>query len=95
MSLHVIAELRAMAGQEDRLRTALEAMIEPSLDEPGCVSYQPFGNPNDPGHMVVIEEWVDSDALEKHFATEHFQHIAGVIGEILAEPMTIKQLVAE
>ncbi|GAB2556193.1 putative quinol monooxygenase [Nocardia heshunensis] len=95
MTLHVVAELRATAGQEDRLRTALEAMIEPSLAEPGAISYQPFVNPNDPAHMVVVEEWQDADALEKHFTTEHFQHIAGVLEGILAEPMIIKRTVTE
>ncbi|AYF78181.1 antibiotic biosynthesis monooxygenase [Nocardia yunnanensis] len=95
MTLHVVAELRAATGQEDRLRTALEAMIEPSLAEPGCLSYQPFTNPNSPAHMVVVEEWQDADALENHFVTEHFKHVAGVLDGILAEPMTIKRLVAE
>ncbi|MEU6583738.1 putative quinol monooxygenase [Nocardia sp. NPDC046763] len=95
MTLHVVAELRAASGQEDRLRTALEAMIEPSLAEPGCLSYQPFTNPNDPAHMVVVEEWRDADALEKHFATDHFQHVAGVLEGIVAEPMVIRRLVAE
>ncbi|MFE3261595.1 putative quinol monooxygenase [Nocardia sp. NPDC059091] len=95
MTLHVVAELRAAAGQEDRLRTALEAMIEPSLAEPGCLSYQPFTNPNDPAHMVVVEEWQDADALEKHFTAEHFQHVAGVLEGIVAEPMIIRRLVAE
>ncbi|MBU3067049.1 antibiotic biosynthesis monooxygenase [Nocardia sp. NEAU-G5] len=95
MTLHVVAELRASAGQEDRLRTALEAMIEPSLAEPGCLTYQPFANPNDPAHAVVVEQWHDADALEKHFTTEHFQHVAGVLKGILAEPMIINRLVAE
>lgn len=95
MTLHVVAELRAATGHEDRLRTALEAMIEPSLAEPGCLTYQPFTNPNDPAHMVVVEEWVDADALEQHFVTEHFLHVAGVLEGIVAEPMIIKRLVVE
>ncbi|WP_405497872.1 putative quinol monooxygenase [Nocardia sp. NBC_00511] len=95
MSLHVVAELRAAAGHEDRLRTALESMIEPSLSEPGCRSCQPFSNPNEPGHMVVVEEWDGPDALENHFATDHFRHIAGVLESIVAEPIVIRRLVAE
>ncbi|APA97544.1 putative quinol monooxygenase [Nocardia seriolae] len=95
MTLHVVAEIHGVAGAEDRLRTALEAMIEPSLAEPGCVSYQPFANPNDPAHMVVVEEWKDADALEQHFATDHFRRIAAVLDEIVAEPMVIRRLVAE
>ncbi|WP_202125781.1 hypothetical protein [Actinomadura physcomitrii] len=33
MPLTVVAECLASPGREDRLRTALEALIEPSLDE--------------------------------------------------------------
>ncbi|MEU6559380.1 putative quinol monooxygenase [Nocardia nova] len=95
MTLHVVAELRVIPGSEDRLRTALEAIVEPSLAEPGCLSYQPFTNPNDPAHMVVVEEWQDADALETHFKTDHFQHLAGVLEGILAEPLIIRRLVAE
>ncbi|MFI1918446.1 putative quinol monooxygenase [Nocardia sp. NPDC020380] len=95
MSLHVVAELRATEGHEDRLRTALESMIEPSLTEPGCLAYQPFANPNDPAHMVVVEEWTSAEALEEHFRTPHFEHVAGVLDGILGEPMVIRRLVAE
>ncbi|WP_406238008.1 putative quinol monooxygenase [Nocardia sp. NBC_01009] len=93
MNLHVVAEFRAAAGQEDRLRTALEAMIEPSLAEPGCLGYQPYTDPNDAGRMVLVEEWTGSDALDEHFTTSHFFHVRDVLAEILAEPMVIKRLV--
>ncbi|MFB7724166.1 putative quinol monooxygenase [Nocardia sp. NPDC056100] len=95
MSLHVVAELRALPEHQDRLRTALEAMIEPSLAERDCLSYQPFADPNDPTHMVVVEEWTGAEALEEHFTTPHFRHIAGVLDGILAEPMIIRRLIAE
>ncbi|MFI6869674.1 putative quinol monooxygenase [Nocardia sp. NPDC050406] len=95
MSLHVVAEFRATPGHEDRLRTALEAMIEPSLAESGCLTYQPFTNPNDSTHMVLVEEWTSAAALEQHFTTAHFDHVRGVLDRILAEPMVIRRLVAE
>ncbi|MFC4908671.1 putative quinol monooxygenase [Actinomadura gamaensis] len=91
-TLFVVAELRAVRGQEDRLRTALEAMIEPSLDEPGCLAYRPYGDPNDPSRMVVVEEWTGPDALAEHFATPHFRHAEQVFAGILAEPMTVRRL---
>ncbi|WP_433479511.1 putative quinol monooxygenase [Spirillospora sp. CA-142024] len=93
MSLTVVAECLASPGQEDRLRTALEAMIEPSLDEPGCLAYRPYADPNRPGRMVIVEEWTDGEALDEHFATPHFLHAERVLGRILAEPMTIRRLV--
>ncbi|WP_214417227.1 putative quinol monooxygenase [Sphaerisporangium fuscum] len=94
MSLIVVAECLAAPGREDRLRTALEAMIEPSLDEPGCLAYRPYADPNDPARMVVVEEWSGPQALEEHFATPHFQHVRQVLDLVLAEPMTIHRLVA-
>ncbi|MFI9510918.1 putative quinol monooxygenase [Nocardia sp. NPDC052566] len=94
MTLHLVAEFHAAAGQEDRLRTALEAMIEPSLAEAGCLVYQPYVDPNDPARMVLVEEWTGDAALEEHFATPHFFHVRDVLDEILAEPMVIKRLIA-
>ncbi|MBF6066261.1 antibiotic biosynthesis monooxygenase [Nocardia terpenica] len=92
MSLHVVAEMRAASGQEDRLRTTLEALIEPSLAEEGAISYQPFVDPNDPRHWVMVEEWTDNDALEAHFRTPHFQHAAKVLENVLAEPLVVRRL---
>jgi quinol monooxygenase YgiN len=95
MSLTVVAECLAAPGYEDRLRTALEAMIEPSLDEPGCLAYQPYVDPNEPARMVVVERWTGPDALDSHFATAHFQHVREVLERILAEPMVVRRLTAD
>ncbi|MEV0534989.1 putative quinol monooxygenase [Kitasatospora sp. NPDC050463] len=94
MSLTVVAQCLAAPGQEDRLRTALEAMIEPSLEEPGCLAYQPYSDPNNRARMVVVEEWTGRQALAEHFATAHFRHVEQVLELVLAEPMTIRMLVA-
>ncbi|MBF6134491.1 antibiotic biosynthesis monooxygenase [Nocardia otitidiscaviarum] len=95
MTLHVTAEFRARTGREDRLRTALEGMIEPSLAESGCLVYRPFVDPNDAAHMVLVEEWTGAAALAEHFETPHFHHVRGVLDDVLAEPMVIRRLVAE
>ncbi|WP_310713360.1 putative quinol monooxygenase [Streptomyces lydicus] len=94
MTLVVLAECLAAPGQEDRLRTALEAMIEPSLDEPGCFAYSLYADPNRPARMVIVEEWADQEALREHFATTHFRHVEQVLDRVLAEPMTLRTLVA-
>ncbi|MER6050404.1 putative quinol monooxygenase [Streptomyces sp. NPDC001793] len=94
MSLTVVAECLAAPGHEDRLRTALEAMIEPSLEEPGCLAYHPYADPNEPARMVIVEEWTDLQALEAHFTTAHFHHVRQVLDLVLAEPVTVRKLVA-
>ncbi|RKN39444.1 putative quinol monooxygenase [Streptomyces hoynatensis] len=94
MSLTVLAECVAAPGREDRLRTALEAMIEPSVEEAGCLAYRLYADPNDGARMVIVEEWTGPRALEEHFATAHFRHVEQVLREVLARPMSIRRLVA-
>ncbi|PZT72791.1 MULTISPECIES: putative quinol monooxygenase [unclassified Streptomyces] len=93
MPLTVVAECLAAPGQEDRLRTALEAMIEPSLDEPGCLAYRPYADPNDGARMVIVEQWTSPQALAEHFTTPHFHHASEVLDRILAEPIKIHRLI--
>ncbi len=82
----MIASFQPRPGQEQRLKEELNAMIEPSLAEAGCLGYRPLVDPNLPGPMVIIEEWASDDALQVHFATPHFKHVSQVLDEILVEP---------
>jgi quinol monooxygenase YgiN len=91
-TLTLIAAFQAKPGQEDRLRRELRAMVEPSEAEPGCLRYRPLVDPDRPGAMVIVEEWVDQAALDHHFGTPHFRRVVGVLDEILAEPFTLTRL---
>ncbi|WP_240760219.1 putative quinol monooxygenase [Phytoactinopolyspora endophytica] len=88
----LIASFRAKPGQESRLREELEAMVEPSLAEDGCLEYRPYVDPAHPDAMVIIETWASSEALKEHFATPHFKGVAAVLDDILAEPFTLHYL---
>jgi len=92
-TLTLIATLKAKAGEEQRLQSELDAMVEPSLAEPGCLAYHPYVDPNDPASMAIIEEWVDKAALDFHFTTPHFEKVKAALDEILAEPFGLKLLV--
>lgn len=92
VTLFVIAELTAAPGRHDRLRTALEALIEPTLDEPGCLSYRPYTDPNDPARMLVLERWENRQAFHTHLTTPHLRHARQVLDRILARPLTLRIL---
>ncbi|GGT42066.1 putative quinol monooxygenase [Nonomuraea spiralis] len=91
-TLTIVAGFRAEPGQEERLRQELNAMIEPSLAEEGCLGYQPYADPERPDRMIIVEEWADDAALVHHFSLPHFKHVAQVLEEILAEPFTLRRL---
>jgi quinol monooxygenase YgiN len=92
MPFTMIATFQAKPGEEQRLKDELGAMIEPSLAEAGCLAYRPLVDPNQPGAMVIIEEWIGEDALQEHFATPHFNRVAKVLDEILVEPFAATTL---
>lgn len=52
----LIVEFSPRAGCGADLRSALEEMIGPSENEPGCRGYRPLVDPRRPGTLVLIEE---------------------------------------
>jgi quinol monooxygenase YgiN len=91
-TLTLVAEFQAKPSHETRLLDELNAMISPSEAEPGCLAYRPLVDPNTPGAMVIIEQWQDEAALQHHFTTDHFRHVAAILDEILAEPFKLRRL---
>jgi quinol monooxygenase YgiN len=88
----MIAQFQAKPGQEQKLLDAVNAMIEPSLAEAGCLGYRPMVDPNKPGAMICVETWRDQAALDYHFDTPHFRHIADQLNDILVEPFAALKL---
>jgi quinol monooxygenase YgiN len=80
-------------GAEAELLAELTAMVEPSMEEPGCLEYKPLTDPARPGAVVMVECWRDQDALDEHFASAHFARVAPRLAELLAEPIEIIELV--
>lgn len=92
MTLVLIAELSARPGNTHKVLDLLTSMIEPSMAEDGCLSYRPLVDPAGEGIVLCLEEWVDEDALQFHFATTYFQDVAAQLGELLSEPFRLRRL---
>jgi quinol monooxygenase YgiN len=63
--------LRVSADGLDRARPAMQAMIEASRAEPGCLAYSYAQDVLEPGLIHVHEAWTDRAALDAHFASAH------------------------
>ncbi|MGW4535963.1 putative quinol monooxygenase [Nocardia sp. NPDC004340] len=86
MTLTAISTLQARAGKEELVRAQALSLIEPSLAEPGCVSYQPYQHPTRSGSWVVIETWDSRAAFEAHLNSPHLQEAFAAGAELLAGP---------
>ena len=63
-------------------RPALRKMTAATLEEPGCIIYGFWQDPDNPGRLRVYEEWEGRAALDAHFASEHMAEFRAAMAEI-------------
>ncbi len=91
--LTVIAHMRAKPGKEDELRSALQALVEPTTKEKGYVNYDMHEAVNEPGLFYFYENWESEADLDAHLAAPHLVEFAGRLDELLDDNgLTITRL---
>lgn len=71
----LLAKLTAKPGAEERLLPELQAMLEPSRNEPGCLKYVLHRLPENPSVFWFVEEWKSEEALAEHNQTAHYARL--------------------
>lgn len=69
--ISVVARVKAKAGKENDLRSALLAMVPPSRRDAGCVGYELHESPEAPGQFMFYENWESREALDSHLQQPH------------------------
>jgi quinol monooxygenase YgiN len=75
----VIAQATALPGKEAALKAAIDAVIPPSLAEPGISIFRLHENLEKSGHYVLYERFADQAALDSHFASSHFKKVVDAV----------------
>ncbi len=90
MTVRVIAQAWARPGKETELKAALAALARPSLEEPGCLMWEAYDDPEDLRRVLTVELWADDAALAAHMATPHVQAMIARAEALLAAPPEIR-----
>jgi quinol monooxygenase YgiN len=90
-NLRVVARITALPNKVDEVRSLLEALVEPTRREAGCISYELLQNKSDPTDFTFIEEWASDQALDAHLGTEHIQNAISGTTTLLAAPPDIRR----
>ena len=80
--IKVVAKSYAKEGKVDKILELLKELVEKTVIEEGCISYELFQDLEDPKAIVFIEEWESEEALSKHMASEHFKRIVPQLNEL-------------
>ena len=90
--LDVVAVITAKPGQEGIVRRALEALVEPTRSEDGCIGYALFESQADPQAFITIEKWRSQHDLDEHVKSPHLAAAMTAAGEALAGAPSINPL---
>ncbi|WP_345950835.1 MULTISPECIES: putative quinol monooxygenase [unclassified Mucilaginibacter] len=92
MSVKLIAILHCHADAEEAFEQELKKLVETSLSEEGCMSYELYQYNDERCRYVIIEEWEDEESLKKHQEAVHYKHFVRVSPVLLTKPAKIKTL---
>ncbi|MFP2428825.1 putative quinol monooxygenase [Enterobacter ludwigii] len=79
MSVPVVAIFLAKPGTEALVEQLFRSVIDTSLEEDGCISYQLNRDTDNPRRFVWTEEWESKELLERHLSASHIAHLLSVI----------------
>jgi quinol monooxygenase YgiN len=69
----VAIEIVAKDGEEEAVGRALEALIEPTMAEPGIKLFLPYRSPTNPTVFFVFELYCSEEGRAAHEKTDHFK----------------------
>ena len=81
MTVPVVAIFVAKPGMEQQVEQLFRGVIETTLREEGCISYQINRDSANPRRFVFTEEWETQAHLDRHLAAHHLQELAARIPE--------------
>jgi quinol monooxygenase YgiN len=81
--LHLAVSLHTKPGREDEARRLLDALVEPSRADDGCLGYDLHTDDDDSAHFFLYEAWRDVSAWERHMATEHLRRFSEASGDVV------------
>lgn len=88
----VIAEFRALPGDEDHVRRTLVKMIEPTRREPGNINYDLHQVQDDPTAFFLYENWRSQTDLDQHMRQPHFKQMDHELAGTLRHPYSVTLL---
>lgn len=80
--IKVTAKSFAKGNKLDRILELSKEMVEKTVKEEGCIKYEIFQDVKDPKVMIIIEEWENEEALDRHMGSEHFKRIVPQLNEL-------------
>lgn len=71
----VVGSFTALEGKEADALAALEALVEPTHAEDGCILYALHQGAEDPRRLAFVERWESAELLQAHLESDHIKAV--------------------
>jgi quinol monooxygenase YgiN len=71
----VVGSFTIEPGKEEEAVEAMQALVEPTHAEDGCILYALHRGVDDPRRLAFVERWASREQLDAHLQSEHVQAI--------------------
>jgi len=92
VNLTIIAKIEANPDQIELVKTELLKLIEPTLQEMGCIQYDLHQDNDNPAVFLFYENWESRDLWQDHMINTHLAEYgratAGAIASFTLNEMT-------
>jgi quinol monooxygenase YgiN len=68
-----IVNLTSKIDNIELIKTALIELAEETKNEPGCISFKFYQYQHDTLKIILIEDFLNHDAMQKHLKNKHTQ----------------------
>jgi quinol monooxygenase YgiN len=82
----VTGRVQIPAERREEFLAVASEMCAASRQDDGCIGYRVYGDLEQPGRYVFIEEWRDDEALQGHFAMPHTGRFMAALVPMLGAP---------
>ncbi len=86
----VVGRVKTDEGKREELVRIGQTVAAASRQEAGCISYRLYEDTELDNEFVVVEEWENSEALQRHFATSHVADFMRAIPATVVAPPDVK-----
>lgn len=86
----IIGTVVAKPATRQELQAILDAQVEPTRAEPGCINYDFHADTLDPCVFMFYENWESKAALDAHLKMPHLGPLMKRLDTLLARPIEIR-----
>ncbi len=80
--LKIVAKSLIKENELEKAIILYKELVNETLKEDGCISYELLQDINNKNMLVIVEEWENDTSFEAHKISEHFTRIVPQISNI-------------